>query len=66
MNTLSFFFGVASLQQYASAETVIEEIEEETTNAGSTAESTAQKKKPKRKSNLTKEQIEAKRRAKKA
>jgi len=55
MNTLSFFFGVSSLQQYASAETVIEEIEEEATNAGSTAESTQQKKKPKRKSNLTKE-----------
>jgi len=55
MNTLSFFFGVASLQQYASAETVIEEIEEETTNAGNTAGRTEQKKKPKRKSNLTKE-----------
>ena len=40
MDTLSFFFGVASLQQYASAETVIEEIEEETTNAGGTSENT--------------------------
>lgn len=66
MNTLSFFFGVASLQQYASAETVIEEIEEETANAGSTTEATGQKKKPRRKSNLTKEQIEEKRKAKKA
>jgi hypothetical protein len=40
MNTLSFFYGVASLQQYVSAETVIEEIEEETTTAGNTAENT--------------------------
>ena len=38
MNTLSFFLGVTSLQQYANAETVIEEIEEVDTNSGPAGE----------------------------